>query len=147
MGNGWTGATTAIMHDVWTDGMDDAWTGAMTDVMDDVWTVGMDNAQMGAMTDVTHSVWTDGTDNALMGPMTDIMYDVQTDVDITRTSWWYFTTCFSQCLPGNSDGFSADSDKVTDRLLDQLTDKFIDVQTKRVFQGFHVSGNFIQEYS
>ena len=88
------------------------------------------------MTDVVHGVQMDGADDACMGAMTDIMYDVQTDVDITGILCRQFTTCFSPFLPGNFDGFSADSDKVTDRLPDQLTDKSIDVQTKRSFPGF-----------
>ena len=114
MVNTLTGATTDIMHDVWTCSTDDAWMGAMTDELYDVQ---MEGTYDGSM---------DGTDNAWTGAMTDVLYSVQTGGDFIMILCRYFTACFSQLILGLL-SFSADSDQVMNGLPDGSTDESADV--------------------
>ena len=53
---------------------------------------------------------------------------------------------FSPMITRDFNGFSADGDRVTDRLPDRLTDESNDVQMEGNFLEIGLSGNFIQQY-
>ena len=78
---------------------------------------------------MSSDVWTDGTDYAQTGVMTDITNEVQMDGNFIIITGIFY-------------GFSADGDKVTDRLPDASTDESNDVWMERNFPRFLVFMKF-----